>query len=88
LPPSDAGRVVPVRLVSATAANLLRAFITADAAYAKLNHAVESRKLQANAVHGYTHPFEAAFSDLKMYCSTRNQQQKSAQELAQAHGIA
>lgn len=87
-PTLEAGRIVPVRLVSAAAANLLRAFITADSAYAKLNHAVEARKLQANLIHGYTHPFEDAFSDLKMYCSTRNQQQKSAQELAQAHGIA
>lgn len=81
-------RVVPLRLVSANAASLFRAFQMADAAYAKLNHAVESRKLAENQVHGYTHPFESAFSDLKMYCSTRNQQEKTALELAKAEGLA
>lgn len=87
-PPESQGRVVPLRLVSPTAASLFRAFQMADAAYAKLNHAVECRKLSEKQVHGYTSAFEAAFSDLKMYCSTRNQQLKTALELAKAEGIA
>ena len=87
-PPASVGRVVPLRLVSPTAASLFRAFQMADTAYAKLNHAVGCRKLAENQVHGYTQAFEAAFSDLKMYCSTRNQQQKTAIELAKAGGIA
>lgn len=80
VPPQSPGRAVPLRLVSASAASLFRAFQMADIAYAKLNFAVENKKLAENAVHGYTHPFEAAFSDLKLYCSTRNQQEKSARE--------
>lgn len=86
--PKSEGRLVPLRLVSPSAASLFRAFQMADTAFAKLNHAVESRKLAGNLVHSYTHPFEAAWSDLKMYCSTRNQQEKSAHEMAQAEGIA
>ena len=86
--PSTEGRMVPLRLVSPSAASLFRAFQMADTAFAKLNHAVEGKKLAVNLVHSYTHPFEAAWSDLKMYCSTRNQQDKSAHELAQAEGIA
>lgn len=87
-PPVTEGRIVPLRLVSPNAASLFRAFQMADTAFAKLNHAVDSRKLAENLVHSYTHPFESAWSDLKMYCSTRNQQDKSAHELAQAEGIA
>ena len=86
--PSNAqGRTVPLRLVSASAASLFKAFQMADASYAKLNHAVETRKLAENMVHGFTHSFEVAFSDLKMYCSTRNQQEKSALEIAKTEGI-
>lgn len=87
-PAPSPGRAVPLRLVSASAASLFRAFQMADVAYAKLNLAVENKKLAENMVHGYTHPFEAAFSDLKLYCSTRNQQEKSAREMAEASGIA
>jgi len=87
-PPAGDGRLVPLRLVSPNAASLFKAFQMADTAFAKLNHAVVSRKLAENLVHSYTHPFESAWSDLKMYCSTRNQQDKSAHELAQAEGIA
>jgi hypothetical protein len=86
--PKSEGRLVPLRLVSPSAASLFRAFQMADTAFAKLNHAVDNRKLAGNLVHSYTHPFEAAWSDLKMYCSTRNQQEKSAHEMAQAEGIA
>jgi len=85
--PQSPGRAVPLRLVSASAASLFRALQMADVAYAKLNLAVENKKLAENMVHGYTHPFEAAFSDLKLYCSTRNQQEKSAREMAEASGI-
>lgn len=87
-PPAGDGRLVPLRLVSPNAASLFKAFQMADTAFAKLNHAVVSGKLAENLVHSYTHPFESAWSDLKMYCSTRNQQDKSAHELAQAEGIA
>jgi hypothetical protein len=87
-PPAGDGRLVPLRLVSPNAASLFKAFQMADTAFAKLNHAVVSRKLAENLVLSYTHPFESAWSDLKMYCSTRNQQDKSAHELAQAEGIA
>lgn len=87
-PPPGPGRVVPLRLVSPAAAGLFKAFQLADAAYAKLNHAVANRKLAENLVHAYTNPFESAFSDLKLYCSTRNQQEKSAREMAEAEGIA
>lgn len=87
-PPAGDGRLVPLRLVSPNAASLFKAFQMADTAFAKLNHAVVSRKLAENLVHSYTHPFESAWSDLKMYCSTRNQQDKSVHELAQAEGIA
>lgn len=87
-PPVIDGSAVPLRLVSPNVASLFRAFQMADAAYAKLNHAVRSSKLAENLVHSYTHPFESAFSDLKMYCSTRNQQDKSAREMAEAGGIA
>lgn len=86
--PKSEGRIVPLRLVTPSAASLFRAFQMADTAFAKLNHAVDSGTLAANVVHSYTHPFEAAWADLKMYCSTRNQQEKSAHELAQAEGIA
>ena len=86
--PVTDGSAVPLRLVSPNAASLFKAFQMADTAYAKLNHAVKSKKLAENLVHSYTHPFESAFSDLKMYCSTRNQQDKSARELAEAGGIA
>jgi hypothetical protein len=86
--PSTEGRTVPLRLVSPSAASLFRAFQMADTAFAKLNHAVESKKLAVNLVHSYTHPFEDVWSDLKMYCSTRNQQDKSAHEIARAEGIA
>lgn len=87
-PPESPARAVPLRLVSPSAASLFRALQMADAAYAKLNHAVVCRKLAENQVHGYTHPFESAFADLKMYCSTRNQQEKTALEMARAEGIA
>ena len=87
-PPPGPGKVAPLRLVSPVAAGLFKAFQLADASYAKLNFAVENRKLAENLVHAYTHPFESAFSDLKLYCSTRNQQEKSARELAEAGGIA
>jgi hypothetical protein len=86
--PKSEGRIVPLRLVTPSAASLFRAFQMADTAFAKLNHAVDCGTLAGNLVHSYTHPFEAAWSDLKMYCSTRNQQEKSAHELAQAEGIA
>lgn len=86
--PATDGSPVPLRLVSPNVASLFRAFQMADMAFAKINHAVRSRKLAENLVHSYTHPFESAFSDLKMYCSTRNQQDKSARELAVAGGIA
>jgi hypothetical protein len=79
---------VPLRLVSPTAAGLFKALQLADLAYARLNHAVETKKLAANLVHAYTQAFEVAFSDLKMYCSTKNQQDKSARELAEAEGVA
>lgn len=87
-PTGTNGRSVPLRLVSSTAAGLFKAFQLADTAYAKLNFAVDSNKLAENMVHAYTQPFESAFSDLKLYCSTRNQQEKSARELAEAEGIA
>lgn len=87
-PPATEGNAVPLRLFSPNVASLFRAFQMADVAYAKINHAVKSRKLAENLVHSYTHPFEAAWSDLKMYCSTRNQQDKSAREMADAGGIA
>jgi hypothetical protein len=64
--PAEAGRQVPLRLVSPTAAGLFKALQLADLAYARLNHAVETRKLAANLVHSYTQAFEVAFSDLKM----------------------
>lgn len=88
VPPVTDGSAVPLRLFSPNVASLFRAFQMADSAYARLNHAVKSRQLAENLVHSYTHPFEAAFSDLKMYCSTRNQQDKSAREMAEAGGIA
>lgn len=88
IPPVTDGSAVPLRLFSPNVASLFRAFQMADSAYARLNHAVKSRQLAENLVHSYTHPFEAAFSDLKMYCSTRNQQDKSAREMAEAGGIA
>lgn len=81
-------KTVPIRLVSAAAAGLYRSFLIADAAFARLNHAVATNKLAQNKVHSYTQPFEGAFSDLKMYCSTRNQQEKSAHEIATEQGIA
>jgi hypothetical protein len=87
-PPDSPGRAVPLRLVSASTASLFKAFQMADGAYAKLNHAVQNKKLAENLVHAYTHPFEAAFSDLKLYCSTRNQQEKTAREIAVSEGIA
>jgi hypothetical protein len=87
-PPAGAGRSVPLRLVAPSAAALFKAFRMADTAYATLNYAVENKKLAENLVHGYTYPFESAFSDLKLYCSTRNQQEKSARELGAAEGIA
>ncbi|KFC72673.1 hypothetical protein [Massilia sp. LC238] len=87
-PPEGPGRAVPLRLVSPTAAGLFKAFQKADAAFARLNHAVANRKLAENLVHGYTHPFESAFSDLKLYCSARNQSEKLAREMAEAEGIA
>lgn len=85
--PAPVGRSVPIRLVSPAAASLFKAFQVADGAFARLNHAVESKQLPQNQVHSYTHTFEAAFSDLKLYCSARNQQEKSAIELAKAQGI-
>ena len=88
MPVDSPGRSVPIRLVSPTAAGVFRACQIADLAYAKLNHAVATKKLAANLVHAYTHPFELAFSDLKMYCSTRNQQDKTAREMAAAEGVA
>lgn len=87
-PPEAPGRSVPLRLFSATGAGLFKSFQMADSAYAKLNHAVEKRELAENMVHAFTNDFEAAFSDLKLYCSTRNQQVKSARELADAEGVA
>lgn len=87
-PPATEGSAVPLRLFSPNVASLFRAFQMADTAFAKLNHAVKTRKLAENLVHSYTHPFESAFSDLKMYCSTRNQQEKTAREMAEAGGIA
>lgn len=87
-PPEGPGRSVPLRLVSASAAGLFKSFQIADTGYARINHAVNSTKLDQNLVHAYTLDFESAFSDLKMYCSTRNQQQKTAAELAKAGGIA
>lgn len=87
-PPQTNGRSVPLRLFSPTAAALFKAFQLVDTAYAKLNFAVDGSKLAENMVHAYTQPFEHAFSDLKLYCSTRNQQEKSARELAEAGGIA
>lgn len=87
-PPASQGSSVPLRLVSPSAASLFRAFQMADTAFAKLNFAVEQKKLSVNVLHGYTEAFESAFSDLKMYCSTRNQSEKSALELARAEGIA
>lgn len=86
-PPKDDGMVVPVRLVSPAAASLFRALVIADGAFARLNYAVKQNELAQNLVHSYTQPFENAFSDLKMYCSKRNQEQKSALELASAQGI-
>lgn len=88
VPPERPGRCVPLRLVSASAAGLFKSFQVADLGYARINHAVDSNKLDQNLVHAYTLDFESAFSDLKMYCSTRNQQQKTAAELAKAGGIA
>lgn len=87
-PPMSEGSPVPLRLVSSSAASLFRAYQLADKAYARLNFAVENRKLALNLVHGYTNPFESALADLKMYCSSRNQSEKSALELARAEGIA
>jgi hypothetical protein len=87
-PPAGESKTVPLRLVSAAAAGLYRSFVIADAAFARLNHAVATNKLPQNKVHAYTHLFEDAFSDLKMYCSKRNQQEKSAQQLATEQGIA
>ena len=81
------GRIVPFRIVSPTAAGLFRSWQIADQAFAKLNHVVATQKLAAHLVHAYTHPFELAFADLKMYCSTRNQQDKTAREMAVAEGV-
>src|SRR5690606_36969577 len=47
-PPPGDGKLVPIRLVSPIAAGLYRSFLIADAAYAKLNHAVSAGKIQLN----------------------------------------
>jgi hypothetical protein len=87
-PPPSNGSVVPLRLVTPSAASLFRAFQMADLAYAKLNFAVEQKKLALNKLNAFTEAFEASFSDLKMYCSARNQSEKSALDIAKAEGIA
>lgn len=86
--PARESRIVSLRLVASTATSLFEAFQIADMAFAKINYVFNSRNLAANLMHSDTHPIEAAWSDLKMYCSTRNQQDKSAHELVQTKGIA
>lgn len=85
--PAREGRIVPLRLVAPTAASLFEAFQIANMAFAKINNVVNSRKLAVNLMHSYTHPFEAAWCDLKLYCSSRVQEDKSAHELARAERI-
>jgi hypothetical protein len=86
--PAREGRIVSLRLVASTAASLFEPFQIANMAFAKINYVFNSRNLAVNLMHSYAHPFEAAWSDLKMYCSTRNQQEQSAHELVQSEGIA
>lgn len=77
----------PLRLVSAEASQLYRAFKQADASLGKLNYALTSGALSREQFSHYSVNFDLAYGDFKKYVIGAQQSNKTAGEIGAEQGI-
>lgn len=89
LPPNPAPvhRIVPIRIVSAEAANVFLAILQADQAYGRLNYALQAGQISERELNAYGHNFEIGLSGLKLYLNNAAGA-KTTRQLAVEQGIA
>lgn len=85
--PAPEHRVVPIRIVSAEAANVFLAILQADEAYGRLNYALHNNHISERDLNHYAANFEIGLSGLKLFLNNAAGA-KTTRELAVEQGIA
>lgn len=85
--PAPEPRLVPIRIVSAEAANVFLAILQADEAYGRLNYALQNNQISERDLNHYGTNFEIGLSGLKLYLNNAAGA-KTTGQIAVEQGIA